>query len=277
VGLYIQMPDFTRFQLPADPKVPTDAQVSECWQILRGLESMPGVNGFNFILHARFAIPKRWKDAGVTFTVSDISVRGTNQFQKIRFGAQITQTFRIGLRGLKVPTQLPAEQAQSCQAPTPHALPAPQQLQDLALANNNSTSTAVPKVEQGSTTANIVLFALFAKQGATVTFPGGGITATVTAFHKFPTSPGQPPAQALTLSITVAQSAALGDHSLLLTNPGGVHGPAAPAMLTVVAAGTLPKAAPAPHAALAAAEVVAAPPAFDQVDLKKLAYKKHRF
>ena len=42
IGLYIQMPDFSTYQLPADPKLPAGAQPSDCWQIIRGVESMPG-------------------------------------------------------------------------------------------------------------------------------------------------------------------------------------------------------------------------------------------
>jgi hypothetical protein len=36
VGLYIQMPDFSNYALPADPKLPRNASVADCWQILRG-------------------------------------------------------------------------------------------------------------------------------------------------------------------------------------------------------------------------------------------------
>lgn len=229
VGLYIQMPDFSTFQLPPDPNLPANAQPSDCWQIIRGKETVPGFEG-NFILHARFALPQSWIDAGVSFTVGDISIGGN----PIQFGAQITQTFQIALRGFALPTTKPAETPQPCQAPNPNPLPDPQQLQDLNLAQAGSTSTAATKVEVGKKTSNIVLFALFANQGATVTFPEGGVTAHVDQFQDQGNS-----SQNLVLTISVDADAKVGDRTLLLTNPDGTAGPAAPGLLTVVPAGSL--------------------------------------
>ena len=110
VGLYIQMPDFSSYQLPADPNLPANAQPSDCWQIIRGKESVTGFDG-NSILHARLAIPQAWIDAGVSFTVGDIMIQGN----PIQFGAQMTQTFQIALRGFAIPTTQPAEQPEACQ------------------------------------------------------------------------------------------------------------------------------------------------------------------
>lgn len=229
VGLYIQMPDFSSYQLPSDPKLPAGAQPSDCWQIIRGVESITGFTG-NFILHARFAIPQAWIDAGVSFTVGDITIQGN----PIAFGAQITQTFQIALRGLVIPTTQPNEIAQPCQAPNPNPLPAPQQLQDLNLFQAGSTSTEVVKVEQGTTTPNIAFVAFAGVKGATIEFQGGGVTATTTQFQDLGGNN-----QLFVLSIEVTSTAPLGDQSLLLTNPDGTHGPAAPGLLTVVAPGTL--------------------------------------
>jgi hypothetical protein len=85
VGLYIQMPDFSGYELPPDPKLPANAQPSDCWRIVRGQQTLPAVGdpNFNFILHATFEIPKAWKDAGVSFTVGDITIQG----DPIKFGA----------------------------------------------------------------------------------------------------------------------------------------------------------------------------------------------
>jgi hypothetical protein len=261
IGLYIQMPDFSTYQLPPDPKLPAGAQPSDCWQIIRGVETMPGFAG-NFILHARFALPQAWIDAGVQFTVGDISIGGN----PIQFGAQITQTFQIALRGLALATTKPAEVPQPCVAANPNALPAPQQLQDFNLAQAGSTSTIPPKVEVGSTTPNIVLFTSKAKQGAKVTFPEGGVTAHVDHFEDL----GQG-AALLNLTITVEANAQSGDRSLLLTNPDGTAGPAAPGMLTVIPAGSLGT-----HSAAAAATargVRHAPSAFGQM---RMSIKKSR-
>ncbi|WP_435022490.1 hypothetical protein TA3x_001567 [Tundrisphaera sp. TA3] len=226
IGLYIQMPDFSTYQLPPDPKLPAGAQPSDCWQIIRGVESLPGLGG-NFILHARFALPQAWIAAGVQFTVGDITIGGN----PIQLGAQITQTFQIALRGFALATTKTAEAPQPCVAVNPNPLPAPQQLQDLNLAQAGSTSTVPPKVAVGSTTPQVALFASNAKQGATVTFPEGGVTARVDQFQ----DQGQG-ASLLVLTLSVDSNAAPGDRSLLLTNPDGTAGPAAPGMLTVVPA-----------------------------------------
>ena len=261
VGLYIQMPDFSSYQLPSDPHLPTGAQPSDCWQIIRGQETIAGFAG-NFILHARFALPQAWIDAGVSFTVGDIMIQGN----PIQFGAQITQTFQIALRGLAIPTTLPAEQPQACQAPNPTPLPAPQQLQDLNLFQAGSTSTAVVKVEQGQTTPNIALVTFAAQQGATIEFQGGGVTATTTKFQNLGGN-----FQLFVLSIDVTSSAPLGDQSLLLTNPDGTHGPAAPGLLTIVPPGSLGTATD-----MAAKAALGAPAAPEAIDLSNLDYTKIR-
>jgi hypothetical protein len=102
VGLYIQEPDFSVYALPDDPKLPKGATVADCWHIVRGTETLndpisgqqfPG----NFILHAAFQIPQAWIDAGVSFTVGDITIRHNGVATPIRYGAQIAETFEIGL------------------------------------------------------------------------------------------------------------------------------------------------------------------------------------
>jgi hypothetical protein len=260
VGLYIQMPDFSGYELPDDPKLPANAQPSDCWHIVRGQKTLPAIGdpNFNFILHATFEIPKAWKDAGVSFTVGDITIQGN----PIAFGVQITQTFQIGLRGLAVPTKMPKEPGQPCVAPNSQPLAAPQQLQDLNLFMAGSPSAAVTKVEQGSTTTNIVLQTFAAKQGASIQFDGMGVTAKVVQFQEL--GGGN---QAVVLTITVDKEAPVGDRSLLLTNPDGIHGPAAPGVLSVVPPGTLGETAPALPRVHAAA-VVDVPHA--PVDLKNV-------
>lgn len=272
VGLYIQMPDFSSYQLPSDPNLPLTAQPSDCWQIIRGQESVAGYDG-NFILHARFALPQAWIDAGVSFTVGDIMIQGN----PIQYGAQLTQTFQIALRGLLIPTRKPGEDPLPCQVPNPNPLPAPQLLQDLDLLLAGSTSNAVVKVEQGTVTPNIALMTLFAEQGATIQFEGGGVAAEVTTFL----DQGQGPnTQFWNLSIAVDENAPLGDQGLLVTNPDGRHGPAAPGLLTVVPPGTLGQL----HAAQGTAEsakqragLKAAAPQHANLDLSKIKLSKSRY
>lgn len=103
-GLYIQMPSFAQYKLPADPKLPKGAKASDCWQIVRGFEKIidpitntpfPG----SFILHAAFQIPQAWIDAGVSFTVGDILVAG----EAIKWGSQVQATLEIALFGRPIP------------------------------------------------------------------------------------------------------------------------------------------------------------------------------
>lgn len=248
VGLYIQTPDFGGYSLPPDPKLPADADVSECWHVVRGRAKAAGDN-VDFILHARFQIPERWKSAGVSFTVGDIQINGND----IKYGAQITQTFQIALRGLAVPTTLPPQKPQPCRAPNPKAIPVPQSVQDMNLFEAGTTSTAATLVEQGTTVGDIALFAANATRQTKIVFTGGaGVTAAVKNFQNFP---GQ--GQLFTLTVTVAANAPLGDRGVQLTNADGTAGPPAQGMLSIVAPGTLGKHV-APAVARAATPVAAA-------------------
>jgi hypothetical protein len=101
VGLYIQTPNWSAFGLPNDPNLPQDAQPSDCWTVVRGYPSLEGFNpNDNFILHAVFQIPQSWKDAGVTATVSDMTIN----LDPIRWGAQIAGQFNMALYPLPLPT-----------------------------------------------------------------------------------------------------------------------------------------------------------------------------
>jgi hypothetical protein len=261
IGLYIQTPDFSGYSLPSDPKLPADADVSECWHVVRG-HARGASDNVDFILHARFEIPQRWKQAGVSFTVGDIQINGNN----INYGAQITQTFQIALRGLALRTTLPPEKTQSCRANNPKAIPTPQVVQDLDLFEAGTTSSAVTLIEQGTSVPNIAVFAANTTQQSKIAFAGAdGVTVAVTNFQDVP---GQ--GQLFTVTITVAKNAALGDRSLQLTNADGTAGPAAPGMLSIVAPGTLAKhpAPREPHAIAAASPLTAShatPPAADSL------------
>lgn len=230
VGLYFQTPDFSSYLLPSDPKLPADANVSECWQIIRGRAR--GANEqCDFILHARFAIPERWINAGVSFGLSDIQIGGN----LLQYGAQITQTFQVALRGLALPTQLPIELRQSCRADNPTSVATPQVVQDYNLFEAGTTSTAVTLIEQGSTVPNIAIFAINTTQQTAIAFIGGsGITVTVTDFHNV-TDHGQ----LFIVKLVAAQDATLGDRALQLTNTVTQASAALPGQLCVVPPGTL--------------------------------------
>jgi hypothetical protein len=266
VGLYIQTPDFSGYSLPTDPKLPGDADVSECWNVVRG-RTKTGGEDFDVILHARFEIPQRWKDAGVSFTVGDIQVDGN----RIQFGAQITQTFKVGLRGLGLATNLPDEALLPCEANNPQAIPAPLQVQDLNLFNVGATSSAVTLVEQGTTVENIAVLAANATQQTAIAFTGGpGVQVTVTDFQN--SSPQS--LQVFTVTLTIDPNAPLGDRGLLLTGPNGLKGPAAPGMLSIVPPGTLGQQTVDESHPLAAMFATAAKPASATQETQQKAIKK---
>jgi hypothetical protein len=126
-GLYIQMPSFAQYALPADPKLPKGAQPSDCWQILRGFERLtdpitgevfPG----SFILHAAFQLPPSWIDAGVSFTVGDITIAG----QPIQYASQVAATLEVALFGRPIvpaPNPTPALPCVPSSVPNPQAAP----------------------------------------------------------------------------------------------------------------------------------------------------------
>ena len=243
VGLYIQMPDFSGYSLPADPNLPANADASECWHILRGHARGPRDN-VDFILHVRFEIPQRWKDAGVAFTVGDIQINGNN----IEYGAQLTQTFQIALRGLAISTTLPAETPQPCRANNPQPLPSSQAVQDMNLFLAGTTSAAVTLIEQGSSVPNIAIFTANTRAQTHIAFTGAaGVSVDVTQFQDMGAQ-----GQLFTVTITAAANAPLGDRALLLTNINGTAGSAAPGMLSIVPPGSL-----AAHAAPVAANPLA--------------------
>ena len=276
VGLYLQSPDFSSYLLPFDPNLPADADVSECWQILRG-HARGANDNCDFILHARFGIPERWTKAGVSFGVSDIQIGGN----PIQFGAQITQTFQVALRGLALPTTLPHEPLQSCRTNNPTPIAAPQVVQDYNLFEAGTTSSAVTLIEQGSTVPNIALLALNTTKDTTIAFTGGsGISVTVTDFQDIP---GQ--GQLFTVTLTAAPDATLGDRAVQLTNAGSTPSAASPGQLSVVAPGTLGLHAPptlqAEASAVAEAVRTAAPKAAATAEqkaeavLKRLSHQKN--
>lgn len=263
VGLYIQTPDFSGYSLPDDPKLPAGAKASDCWMILRG-HARGAVDDVDFILHARFEIPNAWKEAGVSFGVGDIRINGN----KIKYGAQLTQTFQIALRAQAIPTTGPDAPFQPCPTANPTAIPWPQAVQDLNLLIANSTSSAVTLVEQGSTVADIAVLAQNTTETTKVGFTGpADLSVTVTHFENVPSIDGQ----LFVLTVAADEKAALGDRGLQLVAADGTFGPAAPGMLRIVPSGSLGAAhaplvagleAPAAMAAMSAADPGAATAGF---------------
>ncbi|MGK3967560.1 hypothetical protein WMF38_25735 [Sorangium sp. So ce118] len=218
VGLYIQDPDFSRFELP--PHAPRGRKPSDYWKLVRGT---PGLG-----LHATFAVPE--EDG---FTVGDITIDGV----PIAFGAQITQTFEIALSAVSVPLAKPPI-ALACRSDRDPPLPAILDFNYLNLllaAQNIDSPPATIHVEQGTTMENLGLWLnTGADLDVAVMFSGSGVTPWVKEKVRQPDG-----TVLLLLSVSVDGSAPLGDRSITLRNPQGTEGPPTPGRFEVTAPGTL--------------------------------------
>jgi hypothetical protein len=266
VGLYMQMPDFSLFRPPSTSNLP-NLSIEDCWQVVRGSESLPGGLPGNFILHAVFQIPSSWIEQNVNFTVGDIEVFLNGEWSPIQYGSQIQQTFLMGLNVCCVPAPVPEAQPCKVNLSDADSLPAPLQLMaadlwtayyDTAVPNPMGTSMSVasntvivPVLVQQGTSARLTLACADVQEGVAVSFPppsGGAADITVgtptapqdvnyaTPGNSFPSG-----AQVITFDITVSETAETGLRSVLLVNPGQQkQSIPMPAFLLVVPPGYLP-------------------------------------
>ncbi|MGY3695020.1 hypothetical protein ACVIGA_005100 [Bradyrhizobium sp. USDA 3240] len=127
VGLYIQVPDSSRFafgpNIKAGVDVPGDAKPIDIYQILRGsAEVNDPVSGApfrgNMVLHAAVQIPGSWLAMNPNLTLADMLING----QPIQWGGQIANQFKIGLfaRPLSADRAAPLADCSSS-TPTPGA------------------------------------------------------------------------------------------------------------------------------------------------------------
>jgi hypothetical protein len=275
-GLYIQMPSFAQYALPADPKLPAGAKAADCWQVVRGFERLtdpitkapyPG----SFILHAAFQLPQAWIDAGVSFTVGDITIGG----EPIQYGSQVQATLEIALFGRPIPPVVPAPAMACVASPATVTLAQPLQIMfqplwdayyhtqvstpagvTMSLASNSSIIPPTLRCGQQKQALALTYAAptgtspLPSTQWPTVVFtlPNGqadaSVTATVVGFdpkvtYAVPgnTYPGD--TQLLNLQVSVAANAPPGVRGVVIVPAGQVFSPAvvpAPAFLVVAAA-----------------------------------------
>jgi hypothetical protein len=272
-GLYIQMPSFAQYALPADPKLPAGARPADCWHIIRGYETLidPVTNApypGSMILHACFQIPQAWIDAGVSFTVGDISIAG----KPIQYGSQVQATLEIALFGRPIAPVVPAP-ALACVTGIPTVLQAQplqimfQNLWDAYYATQVPTPAGVtmvlasnssiipPTVNAGQ--KNVALALTYAAplgsvdlpktQWPTIVFtlPDGSadtsITTTVAGYNKNVTYavPGNTypsPSQLLNIEVTLAANSPAGVRGIIIVPAGQVFSKSvvpAPAFLVV--------------------------------------------
>lgn len=264
IGLYIQMPDFSGYQLFSDPNLPPGATVEDCWQIVRGSLNLEGFpSNYNFILHAVFAIPQSWIDAGVTKTIGDITILGN----PINWGAQVAETFQVALNPMGLSTtDVPQKFPCLADAPEPKAqplqvmfaslwdayyntnVPNPRNV-SMNLASNSTVDAPRVRIYQQY---SMVLTASPLQAGPsgqlpTIEFllPGSNspdpyiqVTVTSTSIENVEyavpgnTSPGE--VQLLRFEVSVLDGAQLGRRDIRVTNYGQSAAQAAPFYLEVI-------------------------------------------
>ena len=228
VGLYIQQPDFESIELPAD-WIRAGLKASDFWKLERG---EPGMG-----LHAVFEAPEKHRD----LKLKEIKIHG----QPLRWGAQLTQTFQIGLRGVLIPPAAGQSQTQlycpNAESPAPNR-PSPAQLlswpvMQAFLLNNTSgdSSTSAPRVKRGGALRDMALVTTGTLADTPVTFLGGGIQVRVKDFlenvqYHVPGNTNGGLFNIFILDIEVDANAPTGQRSLRL---GTEFNAAAPAFLTV--------------------------------------------
>lgn len=275
-GLYIQMPSFAQYALPTDPRLPEGASAADCWQIVRGFESIvdpitrapfPG----SFILHAAFQIPQKWIEAGVAFTVSDITIAG----EPIRWGSQVQATIEVALFGRPIAPVVAAPPQACVSSPGTVTLAQPLQIMfqvlwdayygttvdtpaGVAMVLASNSSIIPPALSPGQQNQALALTyaaptgtsPLPPTQWPTVVFtlPNGqadtSITAAVTGFdpeidYAVPGNTYPSPSQLLNLQVSVAADSAPGVRGVVIVPAGQVFSSsavAAPAFLVVAAA-----------------------------------------
>lgn len=277
-GLYIQMPSFAQYKLPDDPKLPKGATAADCWHIIRGFEQIHDqITGRPFpgslILHAAFQIPQAWIDAGVSFTVGDITIAG----EPIQYGSQVQATLEIALFGRPI-TPVAQTPTLACVG-SPSVVIQAQPLQilfqnvwdayygttvntpsgvSMVLASNSSIIP--PTVAPGE--KNVALALTYAAPTANsplpptqwpsvyFTLPDGSadtsITATVADFvpevtYAVPGNTYPSPSQLLKLKVSLGINAPAGVRGVVIVPAGQVFSPSitpAPAFLVVAATTT---------------------------------------
>ena len=231
----------------------------------------PDLNGGNFVLHAVFQLPSAWILAGVTFSVGDI-MDGSGA--PIEWGGQVAQQMFVGLwaRPLAVsngPAAQPCVLPPPMGVPPPVTPQPPSFAQPLQLFHtavwNAYYTTSVPNpmkapIPLASNSTLIAPIVRLLKNKVPITVPmsltcttvalgpnkqlptldfGPGITAVATAYddsinyavpgNSYPGSCGL-----LSIEVTVTADAALGLHSLSLTNFGQSPQAPMPALLNVI-------------------------------------------
>lgn len=192
VGLYIDTLDTKDFTLP--DSAPAGTNPADFWKVERGTR--------NATLRASYAVP-----AELGFVVGDMQIAERER----RYGAQLADHIQI---------KLSAEFCRSDQNPI-NVFPCPtDRLQGLP----EPRLFQPEELPCGFTDLQVVLLAFDAEPDCDIMFEGDGVTAAIEGFEQV-FVPGTGIAQAITLSVNVADAASIGDRRVSLRNPNGASGP----------------------------------------------------
>ena len=227
VGLYIQNPNFSNYELPLS--APSDAQASDYWTIVRGTAAS-GDEGNDEILHAVFEVPE---DQG--FTVGDITINGF----PIEYGSQIAETFQIALVGSALSRVGSEPEILQCAGEKTPALPKVTAVNSLPMVDSNLRSNMNMRIEPGQTVTDVGVRVKSASANVEVSFEGSGVSVQVNGDSTPQDAEGY---VLLNCTIAADADASLGDYAMLAIEPdSATNGPSTYGLVTVVPQGTLAK------------------------------------
>lgn len=240
VGLYLQLPYAAAFNgtftPPATNSIPAGKTLMDCWTVVRGAANYPGYPN-NAALHLVFEVPQEWGFAVGDINMSYTSPLGEPYNGPVLYGAQLVEFLQVQLTAVAMPAK-EAAQSLSCVQDTSAAatLPSPAYLVDQAVFEASlynkldrfaNLTPQLLTLNQGETRAKLALQASNASADTSISF-GDAVTVQVEGYDD---SLG-----VFTLTLTVAEDAAPGQRTLLLSQPNGPAGVAAPAYLQINAA-----------------------------------------
>lgn len=223
VGLYIQRPNASLYQLPVG-----SPPFEQFWTVTRGALDPDGDVGMDSVLQLVFAVPP-----GAGFTMDKILVTDpeSGETSPLRWAGQIAKTMQIALRvtTLAPSGATPPNTPMSCVADQPASSlqPWPAQFLPSNLFYGNSP-TDLPSRLKAGTTVEMALVVQGASQDTTVAnvriqFDNPGVSAVVTQFipnaGAIPGLTNAGGTQAYILQVTVAPNAQPGILAIRALNP----------------------------------------------------------
>lgn len=241
IALYGQKPNFSLFKLPEG----ANKTIEDCYTVVRGYEVLPADKGYypnNMILHSKFEVPE-----GANFKLGDISIRSgiTGNWEKLEWGSQIAETFKVQLAGTVYP-------GNGSPTPFPPVIPRENQLPNIMylldlnilrasffqkLNIYSGLTTNITKVEKNASTPNIAILANNVTELESIEFDfGDDVTTLIKDSYQLGNQ------QVLFIvTINVGEVAEIGARPAIIYNQGASEKYPLVGLLEVVPYGSLPK------------------------------------